>query len=558
MSTQLQAPAEVHEERRQFFGAAKLISFITLLSRVTGLVRDVALGRVFGVSRVTDAFYMAFKIPNLFRRLFGEGALSAAFVPVFSETLERSGRPEAQSLLANVMGLLALWLTVLCVVLEAALLVASLVVPAGWDVLLILRFATVMMPFMISICLLAVGSAALNCVKHFAYPAAAPIILNLCNIAGTLWLSRHWHELESRMMVVAASVLAAGVLQLVGVLWVLKAHNLPWRPRLRPVHPDVPRMLRMMLPMLIPLGVLQINALADSVIAWVFSATAEAPDLVLGAWRIPKPLHEGAVTWLNFGERLYQFPLGVLAIALATAVFPLFSRYAARGDRANLRLSVNQAVRLAIFEGLPSGVGLLLLAQPLLDLLYVGRRSNFTAADAAATAHIVRMYGIGMWAFCARQVLLRAFYAQKDTSTPLKVALSVVSLNFLLNLVLIWIPAVRHGAFGLSTSITATIEAILLALLLRRRLGRLGLRSLSISVARIAAGTGAMALAVWLSGVALARLGLASNLTRVVGGVTAGAAAYLLICLVLRAPELGEILARPPPAAADERKNVSP
>jgi putative peptidoglycan lipid II flippase len=552
MTSQTQAPIQMHEERRQFFGAAKLISGITLLSRITGLVRDVALGRIFGVNHITDAFYMAFKIPNLFRRLFGEGALSAAFVPVFSETLERSGHQEARSLLANVMGLLALWLTGLCFLVEVGLFVVSVTAPPDWDARLILRFATLMMPFMISICLLAVGSAALNCVKHFAYPAAAPIILNLCNIAGTVWLSRYWHRIESQMMVVALSVLAASVLQLVGVLWVLKAHGLPWRPRFRPVHPDVPRMLKMMLPMLIPLGVLQINAFADSLIAWIFSATAKTPNFVLGSWTIHKPLNEGAVTWLNFGERLYQFPLGVLAIALATAVFPLFSRYAARGDRVNLRLSVNQAVRLAIFEGLPSGVGLILLAKPLLDLLYVGRRSHFSSADATATAHIIRMYGIGMWAFCARQVLLRAFYAQKDTTTPLKVALGIVSLNFLLNMVLIWVPAVRHGAFGLSTSITVSIEALLLAWILRQRLGRLGLRSLSVSVVRVGIATAAMAAAVWLAPLGLARLGIASALARLSAAVVAGVGTYLLACLLLKAPELGEILARPAAEPAKE------
>jgi putative peptidoglycan lipid II flippase len=165
------------------------------------------------------------------------------------------------------MGLLAVWMTGLCVLAELVLLVISLLAPADWDGHLILRFATIMMPFMISICLLAVGSAALNCVKHFAYPAAAPIILNLCNIAGTVWLSRFWQGKEARLTVVSFSVLAASLIQLVGVLWVMHAHGLPWRPRLRPVHPDVSRVLKMMVPMLIPLGLIQINALNDNIVA---------------------------------------------------------------------------------------------------------------------------------------------------------------------------------------------------------------------------------------------------------------------------------------------------
>jgi putative peptidoglycan lipid II flippase len=445
------------------------------------------------------------------------------------------------------MGLLAVWMTGLCVLAELVLLVISLLAPADWDGHLILRFATIMMPFMISICLLAVGSAALNCVKHFAYPAAAPIILNLCNIAGTVWLSRFWQGKEARLTVVSFSVLAASLIQLVGVLWVMHAHGLPWRPRLRPVHPDVSRVLKMMVPMLIPLGLIQINALNDNIVALIFSATKKSPALGLGSWVIHKPLSESTVAWISYAERLYQFPMGVLAIALATAVFPLFSRYAARGDHVNLRQAVNQALRLAIFEGLPSGVGLLLLAQPILMLWFVGRRSEFGPSDAAATAHIVRMYGVGMWAFCAQQVILRAFYAQKDTRTPLRVALCMLGLNFLLNLVFIWVPSVRHGAFGLSTSITASLNVIVLAFVLRRRLGRLGLRSLSVGIARIATATGVMALAVWGTLAGIDRLHLSSHLAlaQVVGGVTAGAGAYLLMCLALRAPELGEILARP-------------
>ncbi len=441
------------------------------------------------------------------------------------------------SLLANVMGLLALWMTVLCIVGELVMLVLALVAPAQWDMHLILRFATIMMPFMISICLVAVGSAALNCVKHFTYPAAAPIILNLCNILATVVLSRFWKHSESKLMVVSFSVLAASIIQLVGVLWVLHAHNLPWWPRLRPVHPGVPRMLKLMLPMLLGLGVLQINALGDSLVAWIFSAKPDSTVLSLGSWQVHKPLSEGVVTVITNAERLYQFPLGVMAIALATAVFPLMSRYAARGDKVNLRLSVNQAMRLAIFEGLPSGAGLMLLAQPLTMLLFSGGKSHYTPAAAAATAHVVVMYGIGMWAFCSQQVLLRAFYAQKDTTTPLKISCSIVVLNFVLNLVFIWVPGIRQGAFGLSTSITAMLNVIILSLVLRQRLGRLGIRSLLASVARIAAAVGVMALAVWASGNGIKQLHLGSreNLARVACGVVVGAAAFLLTCKILRA-----------------------
>lgn len=538
-----------HRERERFFGAAKLIAAITMLSRVAGLARDMLLSRLFGAAGSTDAFYLAFMIPNLFRRLFGEGALSAAFVPVFSETAERSGRAAAGALLANVLGLLGLLLCVLCLLTEAVLLVTSLVAPGDAARELLIGYAAIMLPFMVTICLLAIGSAALNCVGHFAYPAAAPILLNLVIIGGALAGYRLWPraaeaDLARQLAVVAVSVLLAGVVQVAVLAGVLRRRGLPLRPRLRPVEPGVRRIATLVAPMLLGLGVLQVNALLDKLIAWGFTASAgdEMLTVPLLGWTLHKPLQVGVITWVNYAERLYQFPLGVLAIALGTAVFPLFSRYAARGETENLRGSINRAMRLAIFEGLPSGVGLLLLAVPLAALLFEGHR--FTADDARQTAHAVRFYGLGMWAFCAQQILLRAFYAQKDTVTPLKVACSIVGLNFALNLVLIWVPSVRHGAFGLSTSITASLNVLILAYILRRRLGRLHLRRLASSVARTALATAAMAAAVVGVRLLLVHAGAGRDLAVVGICVPTAAAVYLLVGRLLRASEFRELLGR--------------
>jgi putative peptidoglycan lipid II flippase len=236
-------------------------------------------------------------------------------------------------------------------------------------------------------------------------------------------------------------------------------------------------------------------------------------------------------------------------------VFPLFSRYAARGDTVNLRNSINRALRLSIFEGLPSGVGLLLMATPLATLLFAGR--NFAAADADQTAHVVRFYGIGMWAFCAQQILYRAFYAQKVTTTPMKVACSIVGVNFALNLVLIWVPSIRHGAFGLSTSITATLNVLILAYILRGRLGRIGARALAKSVARIALASAAMGASVWASLQYLPQWHTPKNMHVVLGAVAAGMATYLLATWLLRAPELGELLGRRK-NAGDEADQTGP
>jgi putative peptidoglycan lipid II flippase len=243
-------------------------------------------------------------------------------------------------------------------------------------------------------------------------------------------------------------------------------------------------------------------------------------------------------------ERLYQFPLGVLVTALGTAVFPLFSRYAARGEHENLRNVVNRALRLALFEGLPSGVGLMILAEPLMVTLFSG--DNYTRDNASEAAHVLRFYGAGVWAFCAQQILLRAFYAQKDTKTPLRVACALVGVNFLLNISLLWIPAVRQGAFGLSTTITGSINVLILVVFLRRRMGRLGLRSLLASAGRTLLATGAMAAVVWAVTGLMTRMGLGGSTLLLCAGIPAGVAAFFLACALLRAPEVRELLSRGP------------
>ncbi len=529
---------DTHNERRHFFAAAKVVASITLCSRIGGLVRDMILSRTLGASAVTSAFWTAFSIPNFFRRLFGEGALSAAFVPVFSEITEREGADKAAALFANIIAVLSVTLCGLFLLVELGLLVAWWLAPAdaGGHVL---TYTAIMMPFMITICLVALGSAALNCRGHFVYPAAAPIIMNVVLILFAALLTPLAESLHAKLTILAIGMPITGVLQLAALIWVLRAHKLPIAPRLRPMQPGLRKVITSMAPMMIPLGVLQINALLDKVIALTFSGDPGSTITLVG-WTLKKPLEAGAVTWMNFGERLFQFPMGVLAISLATAMFPLFSRYAARGDDANLKLSVNRAMRLAVFEGLPSGVGLMMLGVPLVGLIFGGGR--FSAHDVSEAAHVVWFYGIGMWAFCSHHILLRAFYATGDRRTPLRVACSIVGLNFVLSLGFIWLPDVRHGAFGLASSITQMINVTILAAVLRRRMGRGFTEGMALSVLRVAIATAAMAGALWAARVWPPRWGLAGDLYVTVAGVVGGMAVYFATCWLLRAPEIGELL----------------
>jgi putative peptidoglycan lipid II flippase len=236
-----------HTEREHFFSSAKTIAAITLISRVFGMLRDMAITSL-GANRLTDAYGLAFQIPNLFRRLFGEGALTSAFVPVFTETIEKSGFEKARTLLANALAILAVALTAVMLAVEIVFLVIALL-PGPEDRKLLMVLASIMFPYMVTVCLLAMGSAALNCRGHFAYPAAAPIILNIFGIAAAWWVAPALkEELSDRLVIVAVSVTAAGVVQLAAVLWLLGKSGFSLKLRLKPVEEGIWPMIRLLAP----------------------------------------------------------------------------------------------------------------------------------------------------------------------------------------------------------------------------------------------------------------------------------------------------------------------
>jgi putative peptidoglycan lipid II flippase len=392
------------------------------------------------------------------------------------------------------------------------------------------------MPFLFTICLLALAAAALNCKGHFAYPALAPVLLNVALIAAGLWLAPALAEgAAGQFHVLAVALVAAGAVQLAGVVWMLRAADLAVVPRLRPVLPEVRRIARLMAPMLVPLGIAQLVALADRVIALALTRSAAHPDL---------PVAPGAVRCLYAAGRLYQLPLGVLAVSIATVVFPLLGRYAARNDLAGLRETLNRALRMGAFVALPAGVGLILLAEPAIALIF--QRKEFGPADTARTVLLLRLYCLGMCAYFWTPVLLRAFFSRQDARTPMVLALAMAGAHVALVLVLVWTP-LRAGAIALATALTQTANALALIAVMRRRWGRLGGRRVLASFARTTAATAAMAAAVLgvLHGLGALLAGAAPTSRRlavVVVCVVAGAAVYLLAARLLGMAELGELL----------------
>ncbi len=518
---------ESHKEREHFFNAAKLVAGITILSRVLGLIRDMVIVPL-GSPIIADRFWTAFSVPNLFRRLFGEGALSAAFVPVFTEVAESEGWQRARVLLANVAGLLAIMLAAIVILIELGLLGAWLILGGDWARMLLFQLTALMLPFMFTVCMLALGSAGLNCKGHFAYPAAAPIVLNVGLIITAYFLAPLLGKTEAQQFyIIAIGLIATGIIQLIGVIWLLGRMKLAAIPKIKPVLPESKRIAKLMGPMIIPLSVMQFSAFADRLIALIFTAGDNYPNL---------PLVDGVVRCLYTANRLYQLPLGVMAISIATAVFPLLSRYAARNDLAGLRETTNRALRLCIFLSLPAGIALMILAKPVISLLF--ERRDFSAFDTGRSAFILQMYCLGMMAYFCNHVLLRAFFSRKDTRTPLILACILGVLNIVLVIAGIFTP-LKSGAIGLATAITATLNTIVLVIVLRMRIGRFGGRDILLSIIRGIVACAFMAAVIWFL---LDLLDGKSDLIVICACVPAGAAAFLLSAFILRAPELREFV----------------
>ncbi len=485
------------QEKKSFIKSAGTVSLCTLLSRVLGLARDIICASFFGTGLVWDAFVVAFKIPNLFRRLFGEGALSAAFIPVFTEYLETKSKKDAWELV-NVTG------TLLFIILGSLVVLAEIsfsVIPTifslnqKWE--LVLNLLIITFPYVLFICMVALAMAVLNSLKHFLMPALAPVILNICWIMGVLLLAPVCgNTLDQKISGLAIAILIGGAIQLAMQLPVLRKEGVVFKPSLYFSHPGLKRILALMLPIIFGLAVVQINVLMDSVIAIAFARPpGGAESFSVAGMAIPYPLETGAASVLYYGDRLIQFPLGVFGIAIATAVFPFFSTYAARKDWTSFTGTLNQAIRIVLFIGIPASIGLILLRRPLVELFY--ERNAFTAVSTYRTTVVIFFYALGIWAYCASHVIIRAFYSIQDTLTPVKVGAGMVGLNLVLNLTLIWF--LREGGLALATATSATIQIIILFALLCKKLNITGHKHIITSAIKTLIATFIMYVTCWIT-----------------------------------------------------------
>jgi putative peptidoglycan lipid II flippase len=393
-----------------------LLSFssMTMVSRVLGLIRDQSISYVFGASAATDAFMVAFRIPNFMRRLFAEGSFSTAFVPVFTEVKETRPHEELRELVSRVAGTLS---AVLLVVTALGLLFAPQIaeVFAPHDAHkfgLLTDLIRLTFPFLLFVSLTALAAGVLNSFHRFGLPALTPVILNLCMITGALWLAP---RLQVPIMAMGWAVLAAGVLQLLFLLPALGKLDLLALPRWGGAHPGVRKVMRLMVPTLFGSSVAQINLLLDTWIAAYLLTRSQ--------------------TWLSLADRFLELPLGVFGIALGTVILPALSSHHVKADRKGFSRALDWGLRNTLLISVPAALGLMLLAQPLVATLF--QHGRFTAFDTRMTALSVFGLSFGLPAFALVKVVLPAFYARQDTKTPVRAGVSSLVANMVLNIAIL-------------------------------------------------------------------------------------------------------------------------
>ena len=427
--------------------STSIVSGMTLLSRILGLIRDIVFARYFGASLIMDAFLVANRIPNMLRRFFAEGAFSQGFVPVMARYREQQSHADAREFVdavAGTFGWILFGVTLLGVV--AAPLLVAIVAPGfiGEDgrfdiATMMLRFT---FPYLFFVSLTAFAGGILNTYGRFAVPAFTPVILNVVLIAAAIWLAP---LLDEPGMALAYGVFVAGLLQLAFQIPFLARINALPRPKWAAGHAGVRRVMTLMLPAIFGSSVAQINVLVGGIIA-----------SMLGV---------GKISLLYYSDRLMEFPLGLFGIALATVTLPFLSRQHANKEYDNFSATIDWSMKLVLLIAVPAAVGLIVLAEPLVATLFYG--GVFSAEDVRMTALALQAFAIGLVGFSFVKILAPAYFAREDTKTPVRIGLIALSVNFLLSVALAWYLtsigyAGTHAALALAISIAAILNAYLL------------------------------------------------------------------------------------------------
>lgn len=493
--------------------AATTVSLAFVASRALGFLREVVIGQQFGTSPEYDAYLSAFRIPDILFQLIAGGALASAFIPTFSAYMARDDKAGAQRLAADVINLILVALSLLALVMAlAAPWLVSVIVAPGFSPAQQILTANLMRLMLISTVVFGVSGIVmgiLNAQQQFLVPALAPIVYNLAIIGGALWLGPLFGVTG-----LAVGVVVGAFGHLLIQLPALARAGFRWRPSLDVRDAGVREVARLMGPRVVGLAITQLSFLVNTILASGLAA--------------------GSLAALNYAWLLMLLPQGIVAQALATAVFPTFSAQAARGEFAEMRATLSTALRSLLFLMLPAAVGLLIAREPLIELLL--QRGKFTASSTSLTAFALQFYALGLLGHSILEIITRAFYALHDTRTPVVVGVAAVTLNITLSLLLIG--PLSFGGLALANTIATTLEALALLWLLRGKMGGVDGRVLVPATLKLAAAAAIMGVCLYLF----------LTLTRgqsiwiiAAGALLVGGGTYLLSALALRAGELASV-----------------
>jgi len=509
-------------EHHKILKATAIVGSSTFVSRVFGYIRDMVVASFFGTGMAADAFFVAFRLPNLLRRLIGEGSMTVSFIPVFTDYVKHGNKEETERFLASCFSLL------ICLLL---MVTAAGVLAAPWLVRIIapgfikfpekfsltVSLTRVVFPYIFFISFVAFSMGVLNTYRVFFPPAFSPVLLNVSMIGSVLLLYKFFHP---PIYALAIGVLIGGVLQLAFQVPFLIRHGFPFRFTWNPRHPGLKKVLALMGPSILGVAVYQLTVFINTLLASF--------------------LPSGSVSYLYYADRLMQFPLGIFAIAMGTAALPSFSSLSG-GDLKPLAEAIGFTLRLILMIAIPASVGLIFLREPIIGILF--QRGAFTAASRHATALALLGYAVGLFAVSGVRVVVPGYYALKDAKTPVRIAIVALAVNVALGVILMF--PLKHLGLALATSISSIVNLFLLVLILNRRLRSLEWRAMGKSMAEIIFASAGMGVFLflfqrWMPILTLSSFG--ERLLCLVAALIGGGALYLIFLLGLRNPELRYII----------------
>jgi putative peptidoglycan lipid II flippase len=471
---------ETVTHKRQILKSASIISIITVVSRILGYVRDQRLTLLLGTTGLADSFVLAYRIPNVLRRLVGEGSMTAAFIPVFTDHMRNRSREETWEFANRLF-----W--TFCVVLSALTVLGVIFSP------LFVRFFSMfgknqvqfeaiylnrlMFPYILFIGMAAMAMAILNCFHIFGPPAATPILLNISFIVFSV--AAVWKHFSSPAAALAVGVLVGGIFQFFWQVPQLVKRGMNFKFMVSFSDPGVRRVARLMIPGFLGMGIAQINLLVDTIFANA------------------KIMPEGSLVSLYVADRVTELVLGGYAIAVATAILPMMSHQAAAGDHEGMKKTFLFALRIVSFITIPAAVGLVILREPIVQVLF--QHGRFVAESTRLTARALLYYSLGLPAFAAVKLIVPAFYSTQDTRTPVRVAVLAMLANVLLNVVFLFyfFAKLKNGGPALASALAGYFNVFALFVVFRLRFGRLGTRDVAVSLGKIVACASVMGVVCW-------------------------------------------------------------